>query len=123
MATTLADSTLLDGLTEPALIASEGRVVCANAAARDLFGEHIEGDPIASVVAHPAALETLDGKEGDAEVELTGLGGSRPPPRFRSPPARRPPPTSRMRQRKRGARSKAPPTSSRASRCRPTPAI
>jgi two-component system phosphate regulon sensor histidine kinase PhoR len=77
MATTLADSTLLDGLTEPALIASEGRVVCANAAARDLFGEHIEGDPIASVIAHPAALETLDGKDRDAEVELTGLGGSR----------------------------------------------
>jgi two-component system phosphate regulon sensor histidine kinase PhoR len=77
MATTLADSALLEGLTEPALIASDGRVACANAAARELLGEHIEGDPVAAAIAHPAALETLDGKDGDSEVELTGLGGSR----------------------------------------------
>ncbi len=70
-------ASLLEGLSEPALIASGGRVVAANLAARALLGETISGAPIARVTAHPAALEVLERADADGEVELTGLDGSR----------------------------------------------
>ena len=48
-------------------------------AARALLGKDIEGAPIERVIAHPAALEALEGAHADpdGEVELTGLDGSR----------------------------------------------
>ena len=70
-------ASLLEGMSEPALIASGGRVVAANLSARALLGESIAGTPIASVTAHPAALEALEHADADGEVELTGLDGSR----------------------------------------------
>ena len=44
-------------------------------AARALLGKDIEGAPIERVIAHPAALEALEGAHADpdGEVELTGL--------------------------------------------------
>jgi two-component system phosphate regulon sensor histidine kinase PhoR len=80
MAETIADRlTLLEGLSEAALIASDRRVLSANSAARALFGRDIEGAPIDTVISHPAALEALERPPGDEsdEVELTGLDGSR----------------------------------------------
>jgi two-component system phosphate regulon sensor histidine kinase PhoR len=68
-------STLLEGLTEPALIARDGQVVAANVGARALLGEAVDGMPVNRAIAHPAALEAL-GRPG-GEVELTGLDGSR----------------------------------------------
>jgi two-component system phosphate regulon sensor histidine kinase PhoR len=79
MATLVESRALLDGLSEAALIAFDWRVVSANAAARALLGEHIEGVPLDQVVSHPAALEALErtGSEEPEEVELTGLDGTR----------------------------------------------
>jgi two-component system phosphate regulon sensor histidine kinase PhoR len=72
-------SPLLDGLTEAALVAAGGRVIAANAAARNLLGGSIEGAPLDQVISHPAALEALDrpGSDSGEGVELTGLGTSR----------------------------------------------
>ncbi|HEX6603484.1 MAG TPA: ATP-binding protein [Sphingomicrobium sp.] len=70
---------LLEGLAEAALIAADGRVLAANAAARSLLGESIGGASLQQAISHPAALEAL-GRPGTGpaqEVELTGLGGSR----------------------------------------------
>jgi two-component system phosphate regulon sensor histidine kinase PhoR len=80
MAEAIADtSALLEGLSEAALVAANGRVVAANYAARELLGAGIDGDPLDRVISHPAALEALEriGSEDTDEVELTGLGGSR----------------------------------------------
>ena len=72
-------SSLLEGLTEAALIASDRRIIAANAAARALLGEEIEGLALEQAIAHPAALEALDRAGYDAAegVELSGLGGRR----------------------------------------------
>lgn len=79
MATLVESRALLDGLSEAAFVASDWRVVSANAAARSLLGDGIEGAPLDHVVSHPAALEALEraGSEEPEEVELTGLDGSR----------------------------------------------
>jgi two-component system, OmpR family, phosphate regulon sensor histidine kinase PhoR len=79
MAELLADKhALLEGLSEAAVIASGGRVVASNSAARALLGAGIDGDPVNRVISHPAALEAIERADHDHEgVELTGLGGSR----------------------------------------------
>jgi two-component system phosphate regulon sensor histidine kinase PhoR len=72
-------SSLLEGLTEAALIVADGRVLAANAMARALLGDGIGGASLAVAIPHPAALESLErpgAGDGD-DVELTGLGGAR----------------------------------------------
>jgi two-component system phosphate regulon sensor histidine kinase PhoR len=69
-------SKLLEGLSEAALIAVDGRVLASNAAARALLGPDIDGNPLERAISHPGALEGFASKDED-EVELTGLGGSR----------------------------------------------
>jgi two-component system phosphate regulon sensor histidine kinase PhoR len=69
---------LIEGLSEAAIILDDGRVIAANAAARELLGESIRGAALREVISHPAALAALEGGAHPAEdVELTGLGGSR----------------------------------------------
>jgi len=70
---------LLEGLTEAALLAADGRVLAANGAARALLGGGIEGAALEQVISHPAALEALERPDRDSGegVELTGLGSSR----------------------------------------------
>jgi len=71
-------SALLEGLSEAALILAGGKVVAANAAARDLLGDFIRGAALREVISHPAALAALERGNNAAEgVELTGLGGLR----------------------------------------------
>jgi two-component system phosphate regulon sensor histidine kinase PhoR len=78
MESLLDSPALIEGLSEAAIILDGGRVVAANAAARDLLGSAIDGAALRDVVSHPAALAALEGGEPPAEdVELTGLGGSR----------------------------------------------
>jgi two-component system phosphate regulon sensor histidine kinase PhoR len=78
-AATIDTPALLEGLSEAAFIASEWRVLNANAAAHALLGRELKGAPVDAVITHPAALEALErcGSEDDEEVELTGLDGSR----------------------------------------------
>ena len=75
----IAPSALLEGLSEAAFIAADGRVLSANAAARSLLGQDIEGAAVNEVISHPAAIEALERSRSDESegVELTGLGGSR----------------------------------------------
>ena len=70
---------LLEGLREASLVAVDGQVLAANAAARSLLGADLPGQRLEQVIAHPAALELLErpGDGGGEEVELTGLGRSR----------------------------------------------
>jgi two-component system phosphate regulon sensor histidine kinase PhoR len=75
---TLDSPALLEGLSEAAIILDGGRVAAANAAARDLLGDSIDGAALHEVVSHPAALAALESdSEAVEDVELTGLGGSR----------------------------------------------
>ena len=78
-AATIDTPALLEGLSEAAFIASEWRVLNANAAAHALLGRELEGVAVDAVITHPAALEALErcGSDDDEEVELTGLDGSR----------------------------------------------
>ena len=77
--TILDPSALLEALSEAAFISTGWRVERANAAARALLGEEIEGAALHDVISHPAALEELErhGGEESEGVELTGLDGSR----------------------------------------------
>jgi len=69
---------LIEGLSEAAIILDDGRVVAANAAARELLGASVRGAALRDVVNHPAALAALEGgAQSTDDVELTGLGGSR----------------------------------------------
>jgi two-component system phosphate regulon sensor histidine kinase PhoR len=79
MATTVDTPALLEGLSEAAFVASDWRVLTANAAARSLLGREIEGTALDEIISHPAALEALErsGSDEMEEVELTGLDGSR----------------------------------------------
>jgi two-component system phosphate regulon sensor histidine kinase PhoR len=78
MSQTLVDTpALLEALSEAAFVASEWRVVSANAAARALLGDAIEGAPLDQAISHPAALEALERADETEEVELTGLDGTR----------------------------------------------
>jgi two-component system phosphate regulon sensor histidine kinase PhoR len=79
IATNVHAPPLLDGLSEAAFIASEWRVLSANAAARALLGREIEGAALDEIISHPAALEALEraGADETEEIELTGLDGSR----------------------------------------------
>jgi hypothetical protein len=47
---------LLDGLTEAAVIAADGRIAAANEPARSLLGRSIQGAELGDVISHPAAL-------------------------------------------------------------------
>ena len=72
----MTDRSLLDALPDPALIVSGQRIRIANAAARAVFGEAIEGEDVRAAIRHPAAVERLLGSAPDAsdEVELAGVG-------------------------------------------------
>jgi len=76
---TTAAADVLDGLSEAALIARDGRVLATNASARILLGKAVAGASLTDVIPHPGALEALDRSGGGAteEIELTGLGRSR----------------------------------------------
>ena len=70
---------LLAAVDEPMLIVRERRVLAANAAARGLLGDHIEGVDVRLAIRHPAAAERLAGPPAERDggpgwTELAGLG-------------------------------------------------
>ncbi len=68
---------VLDAIIEPVLLIRDGRVSCANIAARALLGEHIVGDDARVAIRHPAAAERLAAEEPaglERPIELVGLG-------------------------------------------------
>jgi two-component system phosphate regulon sensor histidine kinase PhoR len=70
-----AEARMLDAIGEPVLVATEGRVSIANAAARTLLGNHIVDEDLRLAIRHPAAAERLAPNAADGSVELVGLGG------------------------------------------------
>jgi two-component system, OmpR family, phosphate regulon sensor histidine kinase PhoR len=68
---------VIEAIVEPVLIVGEGRVLEANAAARDLLGKHITGQDVRLAIRHPAAAERLVAPPGAAPsdpISLVGLG-------------------------------------------------
>ncbi|MDB5682128.1 MAG: ATPase [Sphingomonas bacterium] len=69
--------TVLEGIVEPVLVLAHGRVEEANAAARDLLGNHIIGQDVRLAIRHPAAAERLTAPPGagaSGPINLVGLG-------------------------------------------------
>lgn len=71
-----AVSELIEGLADPVLlVAAEGVVARANAAARTLLGQHILGQDVRVAIRHPAAAGPLASTgEQPATTHLVGLG-------------------------------------------------
>jgi two-component system phosphate regulon sensor histidine kinase PhoR len=73
-------SDLLAAIDDPTLIVRNRRVLLANAAAREVLGEHIEGVDVRLAIRHPAAAERLTDRARDeapetvTRTELVGLG-------------------------------------------------
>ncbi len=68
---------VLEGISEPMLIAARGKVVRANRAALRLLGSHIVGEDARIAIRHPAAAERLSSPGPMAEpvsINLVGLG-------------------------------------------------
>ncbi|MDB5713794.1 MAG: ATPase [Sphingomonadales bacterium] len=70
-----AETRLVEAIGEPVLVATDGRVRLANAAARTLLGAHIVDEDMRLAIRHPAAAERLAPGAPDGAVELIGLGG------------------------------------------------
>ena len=70
---------LLEGLSEAALIASTGRILAANRAARELLVTESEAAGPGHRAPSPPSTRRSNSQDTDAAdgVELTGLGGSR----------------------------------------------
>ncbi|PSJ41898.1 ATP-binding protein [Allosphingosinicella deserti] len=67
---------IVQPLPEPMILLQNGRVLVANPAARQLFGEWVEGQDVRLAVRHPAVLERLAANRGETveQIEVTGLG-------------------------------------------------
>jgi two-component system, OmpR family, phosphate regulon sensor histidine kinase PhoR len=63
---------LVDALDEPALVVEGSRVRLANAAARSLFGDRIEGRDVRLAIRHPQALELILAHRS-GEIDATGI--------------------------------------------------
>jgi two-component system, OmpR family, phosphate regulon sensor histidine kinase PhoR len=66
---------ILEAISEPLIIAVDGRVQTANAAATALLGAHIAGEDPRLAIRHPAAAEMLAADARDGSVDLIGFGG------------------------------------------------
>ena len=69
------EARVIEAIGEPVLLAIDGRVKIANAAAQALLGTHILGEAVRLAIRHPAAAERLSAGASDGSVELIGLGG------------------------------------------------
>ena len=63
---------LVDALDEPALVVERGIVHFANAAARALLGDRIEGRDVRLAIRHPQALDLILAHES-GDVDATGI--------------------------------------------------
>lgn len=63
---------LIDALDEPALLVEQGTVALANAPARLLLGNRVEGRDVRFAIRHPQALEQILGNRG-GDLEVTGI--------------------------------------------------
>jgi two-component system phosphate regulon sensor histidine kinase PhoR len=64
---------IIDALDEPTIIVSGKRVELANAPARKLLGEQIEGRDVRLAIRHPQALDLILAHRS-GEIDVTGIG-------------------------------------------------
>ena len=69
---------LIDVLDEPALIIEDSRTLAANAAARSVLGQAIEGTDVRFAIRHPDALRSIMAGD-EADLELVGIGSPERP--------------------------------------------
>ena len=67
-----SERALINALDEPALLVHGSTVILANAAARAILGQRIEGHDVRLAIRHPQALEQILARRS-ADVELAGL--------------------------------------------------
>src|SRR4051812_91081 len=69
---------MIDALTDPMLLLSEGRIVAANSAARRLLGDWIEKQDVRPALRHPEVVERLmsrsSSEQGPEKIEVEGIG-------------------------------------------------
>ncbi|MGA9580628.1 MAG: ATP-binding protein [Allosphingosinicella sp.] len=69
---------IVGAMSEPVLLIDAGRIVVANAPAKDLLGQWIEGQDARLAMRHPATVERLsrppEPGSGIEQVELVGIG-------------------------------------------------
>ena len=67
-----------EAVADPLIVVARGRIAIANAAARQLLGDWIEGKDVRLAVRQPAAVERLlaETPPGREDVEIVGLGGA-----------------------------------------------
>ena len=66
---------LIGALDEPAMLVEGTRTLAANAAARGLLGQRIEGADVRIAIRHPEALAAI-GSRQDHDLELAGIAGA-----------------------------------------------
>jgi two-component system phosphate regulon sensor histidine kinase PhoR len=64
---------IIDSLDEPTIIVSGSRIELANAPARKLLGEQIEGRDVRLAIRHPQALDLILAHRS-GEIDVTGIG-------------------------------------------------
>jgi two-component system, OmpR family, phosphate regulon sensor histidine kinase PhoR len=69
------ESQIIDAISEPVLLVTDGRVRRANGAATTMLGTHIIGEDVRLAIRHPGATEHLALDSPDGSVELAGIGG------------------------------------------------
>lgn len=65
---------LLDNMATPLMLVDERRIVIANAAAREILGQHVVGQDPKIALRHPGAVALLEASEGGTDM-ITGLTG------------------------------------------------
>jgi two-component system phosphate regulon sensor histidine kinase PhoR len=69
---------VIEAFGDPVIVAGDGRIEQANAAARRLLGQHIVGEDVRVAIRHPAAADRLISRQEPLDLrptELVGLGG------------------------------------------------
>jgi two-component system, OmpR family, phosphate regulon sensor histidine kinase PhoR len=66
---------VMEGLRDPVLLVRHRRILYANAAARALLGDHVQGIDVRLAIRHPAAAERLIGAESGERLTTTDLVG------------------------------------------------
>ncbi|HEX5239281.1 MAG TPA: PAS domain-containing protein, partial [Sphingomicrobium sp.] len=64
---------VIDALDEPTIIVDGRRIELANAAAREVLGQQIEGRDVRLAIRHPQALDFILAHRS-GEIDVTGIG-------------------------------------------------
>lgn len=71
----MIEKALLDAVADPLIVLEGTRVTIANAAAKSMFGAHLEGNDIRLTLRQPEAAALIGGS-ADGMIEFSGPGGA-----------------------------------------------